>query len=199
MSRLTTVNLGKWRLQRLQAAQRDWTKRKTEIIVPDSFDEAEEIKNLERSHGEINYFDGSQAEKVQFLASGNEGTISQMTLRQVSTCYGFSEHYLGDFVCSIGGDSPVDVNVKLGDILNGDQLYEILRALHSLDAGEVNEGYEGESIEDLASKLDVPLKTIESVCQENNIILPYGKDSVLHSTLYDQINRFLEEISNNQN
>jgi hypothetical protein len=119
-------------------------------------------------------------------------SISQQSLRDICESYQFSLSYLGDFVSQLGCSTPVDVDTAVGNYMTGEQVYELLQALTSLDPFESNEGYDALSIHDLADELQVPVSRIVKMCSQENFNLPYGTDTALHVSVVERLRKMAE-------
>ncbi|KAJ1433654.1 hypothetical protein B484DRAFT_394423 [Ochromonadaceae sp. CCMP2298] len=119
-------------------------------------------------------------------------SISQQSLRDICESYQFSLSYLGDFVSQLGCATPVDVDTAVGNFMTGEQVYQLLQALTSLDPFESNEGYDAVSIHDLADELQVPVSRIVKMCSKEGFNLPYGTDTALHVSVVDRLRKLAE-------
>ena len=118
-------------------------------------------------------------------------SISKQSLKDIAHSYQFSLTYLGDFVAQLGCKTPIDVESSIASILTGDQIYSLLQALTSLDPFDANTGYDT-CLRDLAVELDVPIEHLINICDKEDIKLPFGQDTTLHSTITDKIRRACE-------
>ena len=123
---------------------------------------------------------------------GSEATISCLTLREISECYSFSLSYLGDFVMQMGSDSPVDVDVKIGDFLTGQQIYTLLQALNTLDPYETNAEYDTLNLIELADDMNLHVEAVIKICEREDIHLPFGVSTMLHISVVEQLRRAAE-------
>jgi hypothetical protein len=113
--------------------------------------------------------------------------VSFMTLMDVSEAYQFSIPYLGDFLVQIGCRPPIDVDINLGDLLTGEQLYSLLEAINTLDPVETSLDYDCTSARDVAYDLGISDKAVMKICDREGINLPFGIDSVIHNSCVDKI------------
>lgn len=114
-------------------------------------------------------------------------SISQFTLREISESYGFSLDYLGDYVTQLGNEPPIDIDSRLGDLLNGEQIYTLLEAITSLDPFDSNISYDTVSLADLAEELDSTVEDIIKTCAKESFNLPFGTETYLHNSVVSRI------------
>ena len=104
-------------------------------------------KTIEQSKfldsNEINLFDQLQDRSNFFRSLGpDDSSISTQTLRDIAESYMFSLSYLGDYLCELGVEPPIDVDVQIGDLVTSEQAYILLEALTTLDPYEANIDYD---------------------------------------------------------
>jgi hypothetical protein len=119
-------------------------------------------------------------------------TLAQFTLRDIAEAYRFSIDFLGDFVVQMGLQPPVDVDVKLANILTGQQIATLMEALTSLDPYDTNADFDGVSVIDLADELDIPVKTVIKICAGEGFNLPFGASTILHAAVVDKVREVYE-------
>jgi hypothetical protein len=182
--------------------KRDWQKRKGEIVIDLGFDDDDDPTGHEdkyQLHTQTTTTPTRQTngedinEKISFISEDAAASISGMTLREIAQSYGFSLNYLGDFIAAQGLKSLVEVDKKLGDMLTGTDIYELLVALQSQDPAEVNDGYTGGTVMHFARQYDVPYKEVVDLCKEYDIALPFGSITVLHNSIYDLLRTYVED------
>jgi hypothetical protein len=125
-------------------------------------------------------------EKAHSIDTSSIG-IASLTLRDISEVYGFSLAYLGDYLMQIGLRPPIEVDIKLGDMLTGEQLYTVLEAVNTLDPSDANMDYDSIFVIELAEELGIPIKRIMDICEEQGFHMPFGKRSLLHQAAVDRI------------
>lgn len=185
---------------------RDWLKRPNEeiFIVRDDVEEKIADTNYKSFYtskfADANvFFTKDVAEKVRYISEDLRGSVVTQSLAELEHTYGFSIHYLADFVCTGGVVPPVDTTRKISEFLTSNQLYELITALHSLDCADVNDGYDGPSVQDIANEHQVSISQVEGICKDNNILLPLGAETVLHSSLQQKLLTLLDEEINGIN
>jgi hypothetical protein len=114
------------------------------------------------------------------------------SLHDLSNMYYFSMSYLGDYICSLGVNPPINPDKPIGEYLSGMQLYSLAKALNTLSPHEVNEEFAdgASSIVALAEELNVDVSfLVNTVFKEmgTKIPLPFGVHTVLHSSLVAKI------------
>lgn len=95
----------------------------------------------------------------------------------------------------LGCQPPVDVDIKIGDILTGEQIASLMEAINSLDELEANIEYDSMNVEEIAAHLNVPLNSVLDICKKEKVNLPYGTNSVLHASVMDMIKDIVENGS----
>lgn len=122
-----------------------------------------------------------------------EYSSAQLTLRDISESLQFSLNFLGDFVVQMGIDPPINVDMKLGDMMTGEQIYTLLQAVNTLDPFDSDSGYyEGLSVEEVAEELDIDLDTIIKIAEKERLNLPFGLRTVLHASAVEKIRSVYE-------
>lgn len=181
----------------LYAKKRNWLKRNGEIIIDLGFGDEELI--AEKSLQKMNSAEATQAmksnqveDRVNFIAEDSTHSISGMTLRQISRGYGFSLNYLGDFINAQGITTLLEVDKKIGDMMTGQDIYELLVALQSQDPSEVNDGYMGVTVSQFAQKHSLSFEEFTDLCKEHGITFPFGPITVLHNSIYEYLAPFIE-------
>ena len=114
-------------------------------------------------------------------------SISDMTVREISDAYQFSLPFLGDFIIQLGCQPPLDIEVKVSNLLTGDQIFSLLNALNTLDAYESNAGYDSMSLKELADELNVSKAKILRISEMEGLNLPFGMETILHVSLVNKI------------
>lgn len=188
----------------LSLKKRDWTKRKGEINIDLGFDEDEEfaLEDIHRidSAESVSAMKSKNVEdRVKFITEDSAQSISGMTLRQISRGYGFSMNYLGDFVSTQGIHTLVEVDKKIGDMMTGQDIYELLVALQSQDPVEVNDGYTGGTVAQFARNHDLSYEELAEICKDNDVLLPFGPITVLHNSVYTFLLPYVEAGLPNEN
>jgi hypothetical protein len=176
MSRVCKSNAGLF-----MSSTPDWLERPGEEIVEIETDETEFL----------GFYDADESYDEDSPDFSQE-SITQLTLNEISEYYSFSLDYLGDFCVQCGAPEPIDVNLKVGDFLAGDDIYNLLQAVSTLDPQDCNIDYDGGSLEELAEDFGVSMQIILDICKRDGHNLPFGKDTVLHSSVIQQIQRRLD-------
>lgn len=119
-------------------------------------------------------------------------SIASLTLRELSEATSFSLEFLGDFAVQLGCTYPINVNERIGNIMTGIQIFELLQAVNTLDPYDADTGYDAISIKDLAYDLDISIDRIISIIEKEKFNLPYGVKTVLHKSVIDRIKLVVE-------
>lgn len=150
-----------------------------------------EVQSRSPSSNSETLFDSLYRQDDYNMAS--QYSISKQTLRDISESYLFSLSYLGDLVTQMGCDCPIDVDSSIANFMTGEQIHTLLQALTSLDAFETSTNYDTCNIYQLADELDINVNDVVHICQREEIPLPFGKDTNLHTSLIDKIRRIATE------
>jgi len=183
-----------------------WFYRDDEEIVIDETEEGAfrftegDFKSLS-SKGKIqDGDDDDEDDNEAYLTGGSGGGVtereyssSQLTLRDISESLQFSLNFLGDFVVQMGIEAPINVDMKLGDMMTGDQIYTLLQAVNTLDPFDSDTGYDvGMNVEEVAEELEISLDTIVKIIEKEKLNLPFGIKTVLHSSAIEKIRSVYE-------
>jgi hypothetical protein len=112
-------------------------------------------------------------------------SISQQSISDLCRNYRFCASHIGSMICNMNVRPPLDIDAKLGDFLNGEQIYALLVALTSFDAGTINDQYYVGDINTLASDLGVSTEELLDVCKSERIVLPFGLSTHLHKSVVE--------------
>lgn len=103
-----------------------------------------------------------------------DGYLGDSTLREISLDYGVPIPYLADVLANWGIPVPIDPNVRLGDMVTGEQAFAILEAIHTLDVASLHERYSEEDLLGLCDCYDINLQLAFEFCLERGYALPFG-------------------------
>lgn len=128
-------------------------------------------------------------------AEEDDGSIAFLTIEDIADLYKFDIHYLGDLFCTMGIRAPIidKVQLPIRDYLSTDQMITLLEALHSLDSAELADEYDNPSVINLTNSLGLDYAFVEGVCIEKRMPLPFGKDTVLHVSLFSELYQYLTD------
>ena len=87
----------------------------------------------------------------------------------------------------MGCPAPVDVDSRIGDLLTGEQVFTLLQALTSVDPLEAGCDYDTLSLPELAEDVGLSVDRVYEICKEENINLPFGLNTRLHSKLAESV------------
>ena len=119
-------------------------------------------------------------------------SFSRLSVRDISELYGFSIWYLGDLVVQLGCSPPVDPDARVEDLLTGNQIFNLMEAVTTLDVYETNADYDSMTLKELVDEVGISMKTALKICRNEGFNLPYGP----HSTLHNSIPAKFSEICN---
>ena len=166
----------------------DWAKRDNEEDVIYKEGDNNVITNAQLN-GEVSLFDSL----YDIDDSNAEGTAASLTLSDISESSCFSLSFLGDFLVQMGCKPPIDINAKLGNLLTGEQIFTLLQAINTLDPFDSNLEYDSVPVDELAEELGVSTNRILKILESKNINLPFGLDTVLHSSIIDSVKNSVDD------
>jgi hypothetical protein len=137
-----------------------------------------------------------KANKQKLEVSGKDNSkyysISDLSLQEISDATSFSLDYLGDFMIQLGCPAPLNKDEKIGNLLTGNQIYELLEAINTLDPYDADIGYDSVSVKELADELDVNINRILKIIGRENFHLPFGLETVLHRDCIERIKNIID-------
>ena len=137
-----------------------------------------------------------KANKQKLEVGGKDNSkyysISDLSLQEISDATSFSLDYLGDFMIQLGCPAPLNIDEKIGNLLTGNQVYELLEAINTLDPYDADIGYDSVSVKELADELDVNINRILKIIGRENFHLPYGLETVLHRDCIERIKNIID-------
>lgn len=125
--------------------------------------------------------------------TNSEGTAASLTLSDISESSCFSLSFLGDFLVQMGCKAPIDINAKLGNLLTGEQIFSLLQAINTLDPFDSNLEYDSLPVDELADELGISANRILKILESKEVNLPYGLDTVLHSSVIESVKSSIED------
>jgi len=121
-------------------------------------------------------------------------SIQGLSIQQIFQIYGFSMHYLGDFICSIGVKPPIRLKEKLEKFLSKDQIRMVTKAIYSLEPGETSDSYDDQlTLGNLSVEYSIPILKLLSICNEEKLAIPFGPFTKLHK---DEMKRLQLRLEN---
>lgn len=119
-------------------------------------------------------------------------SIAELSLSEINKIHGFSIHYLGDFVCTLGLKPPIRIKEKIEKFLSEEQIFTLLRAIMSLESGDASAVYDTQkSLDELAKLHRIPVKNILKICVQEKINIPFGPYTRIHSNEMNRLNNRL--------
>jgi len=104
-----------------------------------------------------------------------DGFLGDSTLKEISLDYGVPIPYLADVLAGWGTPVPIDPDMRLGDMVTGEQAFAVLEAIHTLDIAELHERYSEENLMNICDYYDIDLKEAFEFCVEGRgWALPFG-------------------------
>lgn len=167
-------------------AYNDWVNRNDEIII-----DKINTKSVTEPK-KISLFDKLYQQDDNDDQEDKNYSISKQSLRDISESYHFSLAYLGDFLMQMGCTTPIDIDTSIDNMLTGEQIYSLLQALTSLDVYESNAEYDSISMQELSEELGISRKKLLKMCSNENINLPFGYNTILHTSIVEQLRKISE-------
>ena len=103
-----------------------------------------------------------------------EGYLGDSTLKEISLDYAIPIPYLADVLATWDVPVPIDPNVRLGDMVTGEQAFAILEAIHTLDVAALHERYSEDNLMNICDFYDIDLKEAFEFCMGRGWALPFG-------------------------
>eukprot|EP00566_Odontella_aurita_P018365 CAMPEP_0113575618 /NCGR_PEP_ID=MMETSP0015_2-20120614/27800_1 /TAXON_ID=2838 /ORGANISM="Odontella" /LENGTH=326 /DNA_ID=CAMNT_0000478881 /DNA_START=68 /DNA_END=1044 /DNA_ORIENTATION=+ /assembly_acc=CAM_ASM_000160 len=107
-------------------------------------------------------------------AKRESGFLGDSTLREIASDFQIPVCYLADVLCMWDVPVPIDVDVRLGDMVTGEMAFALVEAVHSLDAGELYDRYSNFDLMGLSFEYDIDLKDAFDFCVKEGWNLPFG-------------------------
>jgi len=118
--------------------------------------------------------------------------IQDLSLQQISDAFGFTLHYLGDFVCTIGAQLPIKIKVPIKSYLDKKQMSSLLLAVTSLQPEDKNDSYDEElELDEVAKEYKIDVNVLLKICSEERINIPFGPYTKLHKSEMKRLQRIL--------
>lgn len=121
------------------------------------------------------------------------GFLGDSTLREIAADFQMPVCYLADVLCSWSVPVPIDVDTRLGDMVTGEMAFSLVEAVHSLDAGELNDRYSSFDLMGLCFEYDIDLKDAFDYCVKEGWNLPFGVRTFLRVDQEDELVRSLSD------
>jgi predicted DNA-binding ribbon-helix-helix protein len=99
--------------------------------------------------------------------------------------------WIGDALCNFGVPPPIQWTARMGDLIDGEQAFEILEAMHGWDHSIMYDMYTWDSLRELAASHELDLGDVLQVCDEEGFALPFGLRSHLRVEQYARLMRRL--------
>lgn len=116
-----------------------------------------------------------------------EGYLGDSTLKEISLDYSVPIPYLADVLTSWGVPVPIDPNVRLGDMVTGEQAFAVLEAVHTLDIASLHARYSEETLANICDCYDIDIKAAYDFCMERGWGLPFGVRTFLRVEQEDEL------------
>uniref|UniRef100_A0A7S2L468 Uncharacterized protein n=1 Tax=Leptocylindrus danicus TaxID=163516 RepID=A0A7S2L468_9STRA len=121
-----------------------------------------------------------------------EGYLGDSTLNEIASDYSIPSFYLADIVCSWGVSPPIDMDMKLGDVLLGEQAFALLEALNSFDPSDLYDLYSRYDLRSFAGEYDVEMKNVFEFAVKEGFSLPFGVHSRLRKDQVEMLERYFD-------
>lgn len=114
-----------------------------------------------------------------------------MTVEEVARSYQVPISWLGDALCNFGVVPPIQWTARMGDLIDGEQAFAILEAMHGWDHAIMYDMYTWDSLRELAASHELEIADVLQVCDEEGFALPFGLRSHLRVEQYARLMRRL--------
>jgi hypothetical protein len=159
----------------------NWLKRDYENVINK---ESKSYENTIPLFDVVNYSDTSKSH-----------SLGALSLKEISESYFLSLSFLGDFCVQMGCPTPININSPTCEYLTGDQLFNIIQAVTSLDPLDSNIDYDSIDLEQITEEFGITIEKCLQICQKEKFNLPFGKDSTLHILEADRLRNLLESMT----
>ena len=116
-----------------------------------------------------------------------EGFLGDSTLKEISLDYSVPIPYLADALANWGVPVPINPDLRLGDMVTGEQAFAILEAIHTLDIASLHEQYSEESLMNICDYYDIDIKVAFDFCMDRGWALPFGVRTFLRVEQEDEM------------
>jgi len=114
-----------------------------------------------------------------------------LTVEEVARSYQVPISWVGDALCNFGVVPPIQWTARIGDVIDGDQAFALLEAMHGWDHAIMFDMYTWDSLRELAASHEIPIAKVLQVCDEEGFALPFGLRSHLRVEQYARLMRRL--------
>ena len=111
-------------------------------------------------------------------------------MADIASDYHFPIDYIAHAVCSWGADPPIDVENRLGDLVNSEQCFALLEAITTLDPAEVDEAFSELNVAELSSSWGVEPGVVFEACVREGMELPFGVRTRIKEEDVDNVMRW---------
>jgi len=126
-------------------------------------------------------------------SSREPGYLGDSTLKEISMDFSFPICYIADVLVTWGCPIPIDVNMRLGDLVTGEQAFALLEAIHTLDVAELHDRYSDDDLMTVANDYDIDLKDAFDFAVKKGWNLPFGVRTCLRNEQEDELIQALAE------
>ena len=103
-----------------------------------------------------------------------EGFLGDSTLKEISLDYSVPIPYLADVLATWGVPVPINIDIRLGDMITGEQAFAILEAIHTLDIAQLHSQYSEDNLLNICDYYDIDIKVAFDFCIGRGWALPFG-------------------------
>eukprot|EP00624_Nannochloropsis_granulata_P003434 evm.model.NODE_27316_length_40306_cov_21.155485.10 len=156
-------------------------------------EEDEWLLNLSRDDPDsyTETFSKPEERKARAAATKNRYDFTCLTVEEVARSYQVPISWVGDALCNFGVVPPIQWTARMGDLIDGEQAYALLEAMHGWDHAIMYDMYTWDSLRELAASHDLPIAKVLQVCDEEGFALPFGLRSHLRLEQYARLMRRL--------
>ena len=100
--------------------------------------------------------------------------MGDSTLKEISLDYSVPIPYLADVLATWGVPVPINIDIRLGDMITGEQAFAILEAIHTLDIAQLHSQYSEDNLLNICDYYDIDIKVAFDFCIGRGWALPFG-------------------------
>lgn len=136
-------------------------------------------------------FSKPEERRARAAATKDRYDFTCLTVEEVARSYQVPISWVGDALCNFGVVPPIQWTARMGDLIDGEQAFALLEAMHGWDHAIMYDMYTWDSLRELAASHDLPIAKVLQVCDEEGFALPFGLRSHLRVEQYARLMRRL--------
>ncbi len=129
--------------------------------------------------------------KARAQATKDRYDFTCLTVEEVARSYQVPISWIGDALCNFGVVPPIQWTARMGDLIDGEQAFALLEAMHGWDHAIMYDMYTWDSLRELVDSYDLEMSEVLQVCDEEKFALPFGLRSHLRIEQFARLMRRL--------